>query len=110
MAAAELTCGETWSNSGEGAARTGASGLRLILGSGRSSGGARQERWLGRTAWPRRRRGAVRRSKVGGALGFEAAARVGRYGAQGVAERVKGGEAGDLSVRAGIDALRWLER
>ena len=42
-------------------------------------------------------------------LGLEAAARVGRYGAQGVAERVKGGEAGDLGVRAGIDALHWLE-
>jgi len=44
-----------------------------------------------------------------GQSGAEAAARVGG-GSQGVAERVKGGEAGDLGVRAGIDALRWLER
>ena len=51
------------------------------------------------------RSGAVR----AGLLGLEAAVRVGRYGAQGGAERVKGGEAGDLGVRAGIDALRWLE-
>ena len=43
-------------------------------------------------------------------LGLEAAVRVGRYGAQGVAERVKGGEAWDLGVRAGIDARCWLER
>ena len=46
---------------------------------------------------------------MGGALGFQAAVRVGIYGVQGVAERVKGGEAGDLGVRAEMDALCWLE-
>ena len=48
------------------------------------------------------RGGAVRAWLVG----LEAAVRVGRYGAQGGAEHVKGGEARDLGVRAVIDALR----
>ena len=51
--------------------------------------------------------GAVRGGAVRAwLLGLEAAVRVGRYGAQGGAEHVKGGEARDLGVRAVIDALR----
>jgi hypothetical protein len=47
---------------------------RRSWGTGRSSNGGSWRLWCSRAALPRQRRGAVRRSKAGGALGFEAAA------------------------------------
>ena len=62
VAAAELTCGETWSNSGEGAARTGASGLRV-------NPGLRADLWWGSAGRCGRGSAGVRcgRARRGGA-------------------------------------------
>ena len=93
VAVVELTCGETWSNSGEGAARTGASGLRV-------NPGLRADLWWGSAGAVARQgvvavaapacgaaeQGAVEQSGVG------VAARVG--GSRGVCGRyLKGGGA-----------------
>ena len=56
VAAVELTCGETWSNSGDGAARTGASGLRV-------NPGLRADLWWGSAGCCGRGSAGVRCSK-----------------------------------------------
>jgi len=115
VAVVELTCGETWSNSSEGAARTGASGLRV-------NPGLRADLWWGSAGAVARQgvvavaapacgaaeQGAAEQSgvgvaaRVGGSRGGPRAVFKGRRSALGVRARVwKAGErlGGDRGVQ-----------